>query len=83
MNVISLQNRADPVGDRVCAPHGSVIAIMVPVVAPKKLPIYRENAWGPRFAPFGQRWAHLPRITGQQQYSGGEVARLVIEAVGT
>jgi putative intracellular protease/amidase len=34
-----------------------------------------------RFKPFAVRDGRL--ITGQQQYSGAEVARLVIEAVGT
>src|SRR6266536_1394231 len=34
-----------------------------------------------RFKPFAVRDGRL--ITGQQQYSGGEVARLVIEALGT
>jgi putative intracellular protease/amidase len=36
---------------------------------------------GGRFKPFAVRDGRL--ITGQQQYSGAEVARLVIEAVGT
>jgi putative intracellular protease/amidase len=36
---------------------------------------------GGRFKPFAVRDGRL--ITGQQQYSGGEVARLVIEALGT
>jgi putative intracellular protease/amidase len=35
---------------------------------------------GPRFAPFAVRDGRL--ITGQQQYSGGAVAKLVIEALG-
>lgn len=35
---------------------------------------------GPRFAPFAVRDGRL--ITGQQQYSGGAAARLVIEALG-
>jgi putative intracellular protease/amidase len=36
---------------------------------------------GGRFKPFAVRDGRL--ITGQQQYSGGEVAKLVIEALGT
>jgi hypothetical protein len=35
---------------------------------------------GPRFAPFAVPDGRL--ITGQQQYSGGAIARLVIEALG-
>jgi putative intracellular protease/amidase len=35
---------------------------------------------GPRFAPFAMRDGRL--ITGQQQYSGGAAAKLVIEALG-
>jgi putative intracellular protease/amidase len=36
---------------------------------------------GGRFKPFAVRDGRL--ITGQQQYSGGEVARLVVDALGT
>jgi putative intracellular protease/amidase len=36
---------------------------------------------GGRFKPFAVRDGRL--ITGQQQYSGAEVAKLVIEALGT
>jgi putative intracellular protease/amidase len=36
---------------------------------------------GGRFKPFAVRDGRL--ITGQQQYSGAEVAKLVVEALGT
>jgi putative intracellular protease/amidase len=59
-------------------------------VAKKVMPWHIEDAakerganyiQGGRFKPFAARDGRL--ITGQQEYSGAEVARLVIEALGT